>query len=105
VSFTAWDSLIWPALMNTSESGKFRIREFKTLLEWTFTPQWRTAQSGSDWQDFKEMNPGRARGVEVIRFSTMEEAEEFIQGAFEHQPILQIHEYDPEGSFDWRPLK
>lgn len=105
MSFTAWDSVVWPKLMNTMESGMFRIREFKTHLEWTFTPQWRTQVRGSDWQDFQKMNPGRCGGIEVVRFSTKEEAERFIDGAVVNQPVLEIHDYQPAQESDWGPLK
>lgn len=104
MSFTAWDCVIWPNLMNTMEPGKFRIRELKTALEWTFTPQWRTEVAGSQWQDFKQRHYGRAGGTEVIRFQNKQEAEEFIDGAAANQPVLEIHDYQPDRESDWRPL-
>jgi hypothetical protein len=105
MSFTAWDSVVWPKLMNTMESGMFRVREYKTLLEWTFTPQWRTNGAIGDWQNFNELTPCRGAGVRVICFSTKEEAEEFIDGALVNQPVLELHDYQPAQQSDWRPLQ
>jgi hypothetical protein len=105
MSFTAWDSVIWPPLMNTMNGGRFRVREFKTLLEWTFTPQWRSADAGSCWQDFSLLTPARGRGIQVIRFKSKQEAEEFIDGAAFNQPVLEIHDYQPQQESDWRPVK
>ena len=105
MSFTAWDSVVWPALMNTMEPGKFRVREYKTLLEWTFTPQWRTEVAGSQWVEFKERHLGRTGGSKVICFPSQEGAEEFIDGAVVNQPILELHDYQPQQESDWRPIK
>jgi len=99
--------VVWPDLMNTMEPGKFRIREFKTVLKWTFTPQWRTEVAGSQWVDFKERHAGRGGGggAEVIYFLSQEEAEWFIDGAVVNQPVLEIHDYQPEQESDWRPVQ
>jgi hypothetical protein len=98
-----WENVIWPVPMSTMDKGMFRIREYKTVTEWTFTPQWRNAMAGSDWQDFKYRNPGRCSGVNVIRFTNKENAEAFIEQSLKKQPILEIHEYRPEqgSSSDW----
>jgi hypothetical protein len=101
VKFMGFDCVSWPEAMNTSESGLFRVVEYKTLLEWTFTPQWRTGRAGSNWQDFKQRNPSKPKGVEAISFKTKEEAEKFIDDAVVYQPVLQIHGYQPNVESDW----
>ncbi len=100
-----WENVIWPVPMSTMDKGMFRIREYKTLTEWAFTPQWKNGISGSNWQDFKYKNPGRCSGANVIRFTSKEKAEAFIDEALLKQPVLEIHEYEPQQPTDWEPLK
>jgi hypothetical protein len=92
-----WDNLRYPVGLNTRNyAGEYRIVETQNDIgESRFTPEYRNYEDGDWWQKFEVRVPSRISCSNVVWFSTLDRAQEWIDAAHYRRPFLAYHKYEP----------
>lgn len=93
-----WDRLDWPRGLHAGSAGEYRIYEKPRYGEQRFTPQWRLKDTHI-WQNWIRDLPGRCSGTDTVGFPSLREAQEWLDEAHLHRPVIKEHRYTPKENY------